>query len=123
MDSSISALKKAKKAKAGRKHGVKKSVKKSKKKTLKKSHKKSHKKALKKTHKKSKTNVQLNRYSDELANGDASDDKDLHEEEDVNDDVVDYNGHDHNGYGSRNPTEFHADNHINGLKSLGDGHF
>ena len=40
------------------------------------------------------------RYSDEIANGDEADDKDLHEEEDMNDDVVDYNGQTNRGYGS-----------------------
>jgi hypothetical protein len=34
----------------------------------------------------------LSKYSDTIANGDASDDKELHEEEDGNDDVVDING-------------------------------
>jgi len=33
-----------------------------------------------------------NKYSDTIANGDQSDDKELHEEEDANDDVVDING-------------------------------
>ena len=42
----------------------------------------------------------LNRYSDEVANGDEADDKDLHEEEDMNDDVVDLNGGTNRGYGS-----------------------
>ena len=32
------------------------------------------------------------KYSDELANGDSADDRDIHEDEDMNDDVVDYNG-------------------------------
>lgn len=31
-------------------------------------------------------------YSDELANGDSADNRDIHEEEDMNDDVVDFNG-------------------------------
>jgi hypothetical protein len=42
----------------------------------------------------------LAKYSDELANGDKDDDKDLHEEEDMNDDVVDVRGHTNAGYGA-----------------------
>ena len=34
----------------------------------------------------------LSKYSDTIANGDYSDDKDLHEAEDENDDIVDING-------------------------------
>ena len=34
----------------------------------------------------------LSKYSDTIANGDSSDDKDLHEEEDGNDDIIDPNG-------------------------------
>jgi len=37
-------------------------------------------------------NVALGKYSEELANGDSADDKDIHEDEDMNDDVVDVNG-------------------------------
>jgi hypothetical protein len=84
--------------------------------------KKSHKKS-KKMHKKSKSNVQLGRYSDELANGDASDDRELHEDEDANDDVVDFNGHDNKGYAARDVVTARESNHINGLTSLGSGHF
>ena len=43
---------------------------------------------------------QADRYSDEIANGDSADDRDLHEEEDTNDDVVDYNGSGKAKYGS-----------------------
>ena len=42
----------------------------------------------------------LSKYSDTIANGDSSDDKELHEEEDVNDDVVDLNGSGKAKYGS-----------------------
>jgi hypothetical protein len=63
----------------------------------------------------------VNRYSDELANGDSADDKDLHEEEDTNDDIVDYNGSTNRGYGSAVPTAFFAGNIINSAV-LGD-HF
>jgi len=31
-------------------------------------------------------------YSEELCNGDSADNRDIHEDEDMNDDVVDYNG-------------------------------
>merc|ERR1712147_373874 len=54
----------------------------------------------------------VTRYSDELANGDSADDKDLHEEGDMNDDVVDYNGGTNRGYGSARPVDFFAGNHI-----------
>ena len=56
----------------------------------------------------------VTRYSDELANGDSADDKDLHEEHDMNDDVVDYNGGTNRGYGSAVPTTYFAGNVING---------
>ena len=36
--------------------------------------------------------ILLYKYSDELANGDSADDRDIHEDEDMNDDVVDING-------------------------------
>lgn len=55
---------------------------------------------------------QLAKYSDELANGDESDDKDIHEDEDMNDDVVDVNGHTNAGYGSKTMSDFVAGNHI-----------
>mmetsp|Transcript_30372 Transcript_30372/g.46498 ORF Transcript_30372/g.46498 Transcript_30372/m.46498 type:complete len:127 (-) Transcript_30372:48-428(-) len=59
----------------------------------------------------------LGRYSDEVANGDTADDRDIHEDEDMNDDVVDVNGQTNAGYGSRMPVDFFAGNHIAG------GHF
>ena len=52
------------------------------------------------------------KYSDELCNGDADDDRDIHEDEDMNDDVVDVNGHTNAGYGSLKPTTFFDQNHI-----------
>ena len=63
------------------------------------------------------TLVQLNRYSDELANGDTADDRDIHEDEDMNDDVVDVNGQTNAGYGSAVPMDFFNGNHI------ASGHF
>ena len=55
----------------------------------------------------------LGKYSDELANGDKDDDKDIHEEEDMNDDVVDYRGHTNAGYGALyTNAEFSALNHV-----------
>lgn len=60
------------------------------------------------------------KYSDELANGDGSDDKDLHEEEDMNDDVVDYQGQTNAGYASTLPSTHVANNNIN---YIGPGHF
>ena len=51
-------------------------------------------------------------YADTLANGDSADNKDLHEEEDMNDAVVDYNGQTNRGYGSGRPVDFFAGNHI-----------
>lgn len=74
-------------------------------------------------HKKSRTNVQLGKYSDELANGDAADDRDIHEEEDINDDVVDFNGHDSKGYAARDVVTARENNHINSDTALGGGHF
>lgn len=56
--------------------------------------------------------LQLYKYSDELANGDSADDREIHEDEDMNDDVVDVNGQTNRGYGSRVPTEYFAGNHI-----------
>jgi len=41
----------------------------------------------------------VTKYSDELANGDSADDKELQWEHDPNDPIVDYNGHDNRGYG------------------------
>ena len=64
----------------------------------------------------------MRKYSDTIANGDEADDKELHEEEDMNDDVVDYNGQTNRGYGSMDPmTRFVAGNHINAI--VGPGHF
>jgi len=54
----------------------------------------------------------VSRYSDELANGDSADDKDIHEDEDMNDDVVDVNGHTNRGYGSEVPSKYVENNHI-----------
>ena len=52
-------------------------------------------------------------YSDELANGDSADDKDVHEESDMNDDVVDVNGQTSRGYGAIEPqSTFVSNNHI-----------
>lgn len=52
-------------------------------------------------------------YSDELANGDSADDKDIHEDSDMNDDVVDSNGQTNRGYAAVEPmTTFVANNHI-----------
>ena len=74
--------------------------------------KKHHKKNKKHKRSKSSDAVQLERYSDELANGDKDDDKSIHEEEDMKDDVVDYNGHTNAGYGSYNPHKWREMNHI-----------
>jgi len=52
------------------------------------------------------------KYSDELANGDSADDREIHEEEDMNDDVVDFNGQTNRGYGSLVPVKFFEQNHI-----------
>ena len=60
-------------------------------------------------------------YSDELANGDSADNRDIHEDEDMNDDVVDFNGATNAGYGSRNMEYFHAHNTID--ESAGAGHY
>ena len=59
-------------------------------------------------------NVQLGsfKYSDELANGDRDDDRDIHEDEDMNDDVVDYNGQTNAGYGSMLPVDYFRQNVI-----------
>jgi len=53
-----------------------------------------------------------NRYSEELANGDSADNRDIHEDEDMNDDVVDYQGQTNAGYGSVLPTTYFAGNTI-----------
>ena len=54
----------------------------------------------------------FDRYSDSIANGDSADDKDLHEEEDTNDAVVDINGSGAARYGHAVPVDFFAGNHI-----------
>jgi len=51
-------------------------------------------------------------YSNELANGDRSDDKELEKENDMSDAIVDYNGHTNRGYGSQKPSDFFDLNHI-----------
>jgi hypothetical protein len=56
--------------------------------------------------------MRLKKYSDELANGDSADDRDIHEEEDMNDDVVDVNGSTNRGYGSQVPSVYFENNHI-----------
>ena len=61
------------------------------------------------------------KYSQELANGDSADDRDIHEDEDMKDDVVDFMGQTNAGYGSRNMEYFHAHNTID--ESAGPGHF
>ena len=65
----------------------------------------------------------MRKYSDELANGDSADDKELHEEEDPNDDVVDFNGHSAKGYAARDVKTFRDNNNINSDTALGPGHF
>jgi len=60
-------------------------------------------------------------YSDEIANGDSADNRDIHEDEDMNDDVVDFMGQTNAGYGSRNMEMFHARNNIDDV--AGAGHF
>lgn len=59
--------------------------------------------------------LKLQKYEDTLANGDSADGKDLHEEEDTNDAVVDVNGHDHRGYGSKVSSDHVAHNTITDL--------
>jgi hypothetical protein len=57
--------------------------------------------------------VQTNEiYSNEVANGDRSDDKELEKEDDMSDAIVDYQGHTNRGYGSTLPSTFFAANHI-----------
>ena len=67
------------------------------------------------------SSYQPTKYSQELANGDSADDRDIHEDEDMKDDVVDYMGQTNAGYGSRNMEWFHAHNTID--ESAGPGHF
>ena len=55
------------------------------------------------------------RYSDELANGDPMDDLEMHEEEDMNDDVVDYQGQTNAGYGARSMMWLMKHNNIDDL--------
>jgi hypothetical protein len=67
----------------------------------------------------------VNQPSDEVANGDSAENKELHWEEDPNDPIVDYNGHTNAGYGHTrydDPEAFfkfddahHANNHISAL--------
>jgi len=59
-------------------------------------------------------------YSDELANGDSADNRDIHEDEDMNDDVVDFNGATNAGYGSKLPSSYVEHNTINDISA---GHF
>ena len=54
----------------------------------------------------------LDKYSDELCNGDSADDREIHEDEDMNDDVVDYNGQTNAGYGSTLPKTYFDQNKI-----------
>lgn len=54
----------------------------------------------------------LDKYSDELANGDSADDREIHEDEDMNDDVVDVNGQTNRGYGSLLPVKYFEQNNI-----------
>jgi len=51
-------------------------------------------------------------YSNELANGDASDDKEVESEMDVDDAIVDTQGQTNAGYGSAVPTAYFEANHI-----------
>ena len=51
-------------------------------------------------------------YSNELANGDVSDDKELEKEDDMEDAIVDVQGHTNRGYGSEVPSAYFAGNHI-----------
>jgi len=51
-------------------------------------------------------------YSNELANGDKSDDKELEKENDPNDFAVDLHGHTDRGYGSEVPSDYFDKNHI-----------
>jgi hypothetical protein len=51
-------------------------------------------------------------YSNELANGDRSDDKEIEDVKDTDDFIVDYNGQTNRGYGSRLPRTYFAENHI-----------
>ena len=65
--------------------------------------------------------LQTPKYSNELANGDSADDRDIAEDEDMNDDVVDYQGQTNAGYGSHNMESMHAHNNIDDV--TGAGHF
>ena len=51
-------------------------------------------------------------YSNQLANGDKDDDKELEKEDDMEDAIVDYQGHTNRGYGSTLPTTYFANNHV-----------
>merc|ERR1719263_2046767 len=50
--------------------------------------------------------------SNEVANGDSAEDKEVEKENDPKDDVVDYNGHTNRGYGSQVPSEYFKNNKI-----------
>ena len=72
----------------------------------------------------------VTKYSDELANGDSADDKELQWEHDPNDPIVDYNGHTNRGYGHTrydDPENFHAFDHAhfqdNKVNTLFPEHF
>lgn len=54
----------------------------------------------------------IEKYSDELCNGDQDDDREIHEDEDMNDDVVDVNGQTNAGYGSKLPSTYFSENKI-----------
>ena len=56
--------------------------------------------------------IQDDLYSNQLANGDKDDDKELEKEDDMEDAIVDYQGHTNRGYGSTLPTTYFANNHV-----------
>jgi len=59
-------------------------------------------------------------YSDELANGDSADNRDIHEDSDMADDVVDFNGQTNAGYAHTLPSKYVSHNNINDISG---GHF
>lgn len=70
------------------------------------------------------------KYSDQLANGDSADDKEVEVEHDPNDPIVDYNGHTNAGYGATRYDDpeafFKFDNQhysTNNVKDLFPEHF
>ena len=64
------------------------------------------------------------RYSDSLANGDKDDDKETQFEHDMNDDIVDMNGHTNAGYGHTAYADFDEAHFANNkVDSLFSGHF